>query len=170
MGSPPPPPPPNVPELDETDAVEEGRVLTTRERLEMHRANPACSSCHVMMDPIGVALDNYDVMGKWRLREDGVPVDTQGEFYDGSRITGPQELVEVLTQRPIPLVRNFTEYLLSYAIARPAGYADQSTVRSIVRDAEADEYSISSLVLGVVNSDPFRMKRAQAISVDDVDF
>jgi len=168
MGSPPPPPPPNVPTLEETDGVGEEGLLTTRERMAIHRANPACSSCHIMMDPIGVALDNFDVLGKWRIRENGIPVDTRGDYYDGTRINNQVELAEVLLSRPIPLVRTFTEYLLSYAIARPVEHFDQPTVRALVREAEAEDYRLSSLILGVVMSDPFRMKRADVLADDDV--
>jgi hypothetical protein len=164
MGSPPPPPPPSVPALEETNAVEEGKVLTTRERMAIHRANPACSSCHIMMDPIGIALDNFDVLGRWRLRENGMPVDTRGDFYDGSPVNGPAELAEALLRRPVPLVRSFTEFLMSYAIARPVRIQDQPAVRAIVRESEAHDYRLSSLVLGVVLSDPFRMRKVEAVA------
>ncbi len=169
MGSPPPPPPPNVPTLEETDGVDDEGVLTTRERMAIHRANPACSSCHNMMDPIGVALDNFDVLGKWRLRENGIPVDTRGDFYDGTRINNVLELNQVLLSRPIPLVRTFTEYLLSYAIARPVEPHDQPTIRALVREAEAEDYRLSSLILGVVMSEPFRMKSAEVLADDAQD-
>ena len=164
MGSPPPPPPPSVPALEETDAVEDGKVLTTRERMAIHRANPACASCHIMMDPIGIALDNFDVMGRWRLRENGMPVDTRGDFYDGTPVNGPAELADALLRRPVPLVRSFTEYLMSYAIARPVRTEDQPAIRAIVRASEPDDYRLSSLVLGVVLSDPFRMRSVAAMA------
>jgi hypothetical protein len=164
MGSPPPPPPPLVPDLEQTSGVEGGRVLTTRERMAIHRDNPACSSCHVMMDPIGVALDNFDVLGRWRLRESGIPVDTRGDFHDGSPVNGPAELADALLRRPIPLVRSFTEYLMSYAVARPVRVQDQPSVRAIVREAESSGYSLSSLVLGVVLSDPFRLRQVEGVT------
>jgi len=167
MGTPPPPPPPGVPELEETDASKDGRFLTTRERMEMHRANPTCNSCHRFMDPIGLALDNFDVTGKWRIRENGIPLDTRGDFYDGSPVSTPAELADALMGRPIPLVRNFTENLMAYALGRRVEAYDQPTVRAIVREAEGDEYKVSSLILGVVTSDAFRMKRATpAIAAD----
>ena len=162
MGTPPPPPPPNVPAFDDTQSASEGRRLTTRERLEVHRANPACRSCHRLMDPIGLALDNYDVTGRVRIRENGVPLDTRGTFYDGTDVSTPSELTDVLMKRPIPLLRNFTENLLAYAMGRRVEYYDQPQIRTIVEEAEANDYRISSFILGVVKSDPFRMMRSQA--------
>ncbi len=159
MGTPPPPPPPNTPAFDDTVLAQGGRLLTTRERLEMHRANPACRSCHRFMDPIGLALDNYDVTGQVRVRENGIPLDTRGTYYDGTDLSTPAELVALLVKRPIPLVRNFTAHLLAYAIGRRAEYFDEPGIRAIARAAEADGYRMSSFILGVVNSDPFRMAR-----------
>ena len=166
MGTPPPPPPPNTPAFDDTAAAEGGRLLTTRERLEMHRANPACRSCHRFMDPIGLALDNYDVTGRVRVRENGVALDTRGIFYDGTDVSTPAELVAVLMKRPIPLVRNFTAHLLAYAIGRRAEYFDEPGIRAIAREAEEGGFRMSSFILGVVNSDPFRMARP-APTADD---
>ncbi|WP_419858246.1 DUF1588 domain-containing protein [Candidatus Palauibacter irciniicola] len=160
LGTPPPPPPPGVPDLDETEESMDGRLLTTRERMEMHRASPACRSCHRFMDPIGLALDNFDVTGKWRLRENGMPLDTRGDFYDGTPVQTPPELVDALLKRPLPLLRNFTENLAAYALGRRVEYYDQPWIRSIVEDAEEDDYRLSSLIMGVVNGDAFRMKRA----------
>lgn len=165
MGSPPPPPPPNVPAFEETEGASDGRRLTTRERMEIHRANPTCNSCHRMMDPIGLVLDNFDVTGRWRIREDGVPLDTRGTYYDGTEMTMPSDLSDVLLDRPIPLLRNFTQNLLAYAIGRRVEYFDQPTVRQIVRDAEEDGYRMSSFILGIVKSDPFQMMRAE-VSAD----
>ncbi len=164
MGTPPPPPPPGVPTLEETAEASGGRMLTTRERMEQHRANPTCNACHRFMDPIGLALDSYDVTGRWRIRENGMPLDTQGELYDGSPITSPVELNDALTARPIPLVRNFTQNLMAYALGRRVEYYDQPTVRAIVRDASENEYRMSSFVLGVVRSDAFQMQRAVAVA------
>ena len=161
MGSPPPPPPPNVPAFEASPDAGGGRRLTTRERMEAHSAAPVCNSCHRFMDPIGLALDNFDVTGQWRIRENMAPLDTHGVFYDGSPITRPSELTEVLLKRPIPLVRNFTEQLLSYAIGRPVEYFDQPTVRAIARAAEANDYKTSSLVMGIVKSDVFQMRQTQ---------
>ena len=158
LGSPPPPPPENVPAFEETPAVDEGRPLNTRERMEAHRASPVCNSCHRFMDPIGLALDSFDATGRWRIRENMVPLDTRGNFYDGTPIATPTELVGALLKRPIPLVRNFTENLLSYSLGRPVEHFDQPTIRAIVREAEANDYHMSSFVFGVVKSDAFQMK------------
>ena len=164
MGTPPPPPPPGVPTLEETADASEGRVLTTRERMEMHRSNATCNACHRFMDPIGLALDNYDVTGKWRIRENGNPLDTRGELYDGTPITNPVELQQALLRRPIPLIRTFTQNLMAYALGRRIEYFDQPTVRQIVRDAEENDYRMSSFFLGVVRSDAFQMQKAGAVA------
>ena len=170
LGTPPPPPPPGVPDLDETEGVQEGRFLTTRERMDMHRANPACHSCHQFMDPIGLALDNFDVTGKWRIRENGMPLDTRGTFYSGDEIASPDELQAVLLSRPVPLVRNFTSNLMAYALGRRVEYYDMPTVRKIVKEAETDDYRMSSFIKGVVNSEAFKMKRIpEADAVMSVD-
>ncbi len=162
LGTPPPPPPPGIPDLEETEASRDGRILTTRERMEIHRENPACRSCHRFMDPIGLALDNFDVTGKWRSLENGVPLDTRGDFYDGTPVATPAELSRALLKRPLPLVRTFTENLMAYALGRRVEYYDQPAVREIVRRAEADGYPVSSLILGVVRSDAFRFRQATA--------
>ena len=163
LGTPPPPPPPGIPDLEEVDAAAGGRMLTTRERMEQHRASPTCNSCHRFMDPIGLALDNFGVTGKWRTRENGSLLDTRGELYDGTPITGPADLRRALLNRPIPLLRTFTENLFAYALGRRVEHFDQPTVRSIVRAAEADGYRMSSFILGVVKSDAFRMQRANVV-------
>jgi hypothetical protein len=160
LGTPPPPPPPGVPDLEETDGVQGGEVLTTRRRLEMHRSNPICAACHNVMDPLGLALDNFDVTGKWRIRENGAPLDTRSTFYDGTAISTPADLSNALLKRPIPLVREFTKNLMAYALARRVEYYDQPTIRAIVREAENDDYRMSSIIMGVIMSDAFRMKDA----------
>ncbi|MBV9880192.1 MAG: DUF1592 domain-containing protein, partial [Gemmatirosa sp.] len=162
IGMPPPPPPPNVPSLEETKGGKDGHVLTTRERMEEHRKNPTCRTCHQYMDPIGLALDNFDVTGRWRYREDGAPLDTHGNLYDLTPISTPTELSRALLKRPIPLVRTFTENLMAYALGRRLEDADETTVRAISRRAAASDYKLSSFVLGVVNSPAFRMRRAEA--------
>ncbi|HSF15689.1 MAG TPA: DUF1592 domain-containing protein [Vicinamibacteria bacterium] len=167
MGTPPPPPPPNVPDLEQTEGVSNGRILTTRERLELHRSDPTCRSCHRLMDPIGLALDNFDVTAKWRTRESGMPLDTHGEFYDGTPVSTPAELVEALLRRPEILVRNFAENLLAYALGRRVEYSDQPTIRAIARKAEANDYRASSFIIGVVGSDAFQMKRADPMTTDE---
>ena len=162
LGTPPPPPPPGVPDLEETEGVVDGEILTTRRRMEIHRANPICAACHNAMDPIGLALDNFDVTGKWRIRENGAPLDTQSTFYDGTLISTPADLSRMLLMRPVPLVREFTKNLMTYALGRRAEYYDQPTIRAIVRTAGEDDYRMSSLIMGVIMSDAFRMKDALA--------
>ena len=166
MGTPPPPPPPDVPDLEQTAGAKDGKALTTRERMELHRANPTCNACHRFMDPIGLALDNFDVTAKWRVRELGSPLDTRGDFYDGTQITSPSELTAALLKRPVPLVRSFTENLMAYAIGRRTEDFDQPTVRAIVKGAEKN-YRISDLIMGVVNSSAFRMRRAQPVTTTE---
>ena len=163
LGTPPPPPPPGIPPLEDTEESADGRMLTTRERMEQHRANTTCNSCHRFMDPIGLSLDAFGVTGKWRTRDNGNPLDTRGELYDGTPITGPTDLRQALRKRPIPLVRTFTENLLAYALGRRVEYFDQPTVRAIARAAETDEYRISAFVLGIVRSDAFQMQQANAV-------
>jgi len=165
MGTPPPNPPANVPPLEQTNDAP-GRRITTRERMEIHRANPMCASCHRFMDPIGLALDNFDVTGQWRIRENMTPLDTRGDFYDETPVNSPSDLTAALLRRPIPLVRNYTANLLSYAIGRPVGYTDQAVVRGIAKEAESNDYKMSSFILGVVTSDLFQTRRAQITSND----
>ncbi len=166
LGTPPPPPPENVPALEATAGNNGSRFITTRERMEMHRAAPACQSCHKFMDPMGLSLDNFDVTGQWRIRENGQPLDTRGELYDGTPISNPDQLVTALLKRPIPLIRTFTLNLMAYALGRKVEYYDQPVLRDITRAAEADDYSITSLIVGVVKSDPFRMKKADTLAED----
>jgi len=169
MGTPPPPPPPGVPDLEETEASTDGRMLTTRERMEIHRANPTCNACHRFMDPIGLALDGYGITGKWRIRENGNPLDTRGELYDGTPITNPVELQQALLARPTPILRNFAANLMAYALGRRVEYFDQPTIRGIVREAEANDYRMSSFFLGIVKSDAFRMQSVSAVADDATD-
>lgn len=168
LGTPPPPPPPNVPTLDESTGDEApAGLVTTADRLRMHRANPTCNSCHQLIDPIGMALDNFDVTGQWRTRENGLPLDTEGEFYDGTEISNPASLAAVLEQRPIPFVRHFTQNLMTYALGRRVDHLDQPAVRAIAQEAAEHDYRMSSFILGVVQSDQFRLKRALATDVDN---
>ena len=160
LGSPPPPPPPNVPALEETKAVAQDRVLTIRERMEEHRKNPACTSCHTVIDPIGLALENFDVTGAWRTKDGGAPVDASGELYDGTPIDGPLALRDALLNRSDAFLLSFTESLMTYGLGRRVEYYDMPAVRKIVRDAAANDHRMSSFILGVVASAPFRMSRA----------
>ncbi|HUF47894.1 MAG TPA: DUF1592 domain-containing protein [Vicinamibacterales bacterium] len=160
LGTPPPPPPPLTPTLEEQGDVKDGRTLTTREKLEVHREDPTCNACHRFMDPIGLALDNFDVTGRWRERERGMPLDTRGDFYDGTPVSTPGDLATALLKRPVPLVRTFTENLMSYALGRRVEPADQPAIRAIAGAAEANQYRMSSFILGVVTADAFRHKQA----------
>jgi hypothetical protein len=160
LGTPPPPPLPNVPALPDNENGQVARTL--RERLAEHRANPVCATCHDVMDPIGLGLENFDAVGKWRTREPGGAIDAHGQLADGTPITGAAELREALTANPEHFARVFTEKLLIYALGRGLEAYDMPTVRKIVREAEGDEYRFSALVKGVVNSVPFRMRRAQS--------
>jgi Protein of unknown function (DUF1592)/Protein of unknown function (DUF1588)/Protein of unknown function (DUF1585)/Protein of unknown function (DUF1587)/Protein of unknown function (DUF1595) len=159
LGSPPPPPPPNVPPLKE--AADSGKVLTMRERMAEHRANPACAGCHKLMDPIGFSLENYDAVGRWRASEGGVPVDAAGGLPDGSTFTGAAGLRLALLRNPELFVTTTTEKLLTYALGRGVEDYDAPAVRGIVRTARGNDYRFSSLVLGIVNSTPFQMRRSQ---------
>ena len=161
LGVPPPPPPPNIPDLDETATVVDGRALTTRERMAMHRTNPTCNACHRFMDPLGLALDNFDVIGKWRIRENGMPLDTRGEMWDGTAVSTPQELRGALLKLEAPLARTFTENLMAYALGRRVEHYDMPTVRRIARAARDNDYRMSSFILGVVRSPAFTMQRAE---------
>jgi mono/diheme cytochrome c family protein len=160
LGTPPPPPPPDVPELEESGEAEQGRLLSVREQMERHRASPACQSCHVMIDPIGLALENFDATGAWRRKDNGVPVDTSGELYDGTPLESPEDLRQALLNHSTSLLRTFTENLVAYALGRRVEYYDMPAVRKIVREAKADGYRMSAFVLGVVRSPAFRMKAA----------
>jgi len=153
LGSPPPPPPPNVPELEATEAVGDGRLLTVRERMEIHRANPACASCHRMIDPIGLALENFDVTGAWRIKDNGMPVDPLSTFYDGSTVANAADLRRALLTYSDAFVATFTENLMAYAIGRRVG---MPSVRHITRQAAQDDYRLSSFIVGVVQSGAFQ--------------
>jgi hypothetical protein len=169
LGSPPPPPPPGVPDLEETKAVAEGRMLTTRERMELHRSRIMCMSCHQFMDPIGLALDNFDVTGQWRIRENGMALDTQGEYFDGTKITNPAGLRAVLLKRPIPLVRTFIQNLMAYGLGRRMTPADGPAVRRIAARAEAKGYRMTEFILGVIESDAFRSQRMPELAAAGAD-
>jgi hypothetical protein len=164
LGSPPPPPPPNVPDLEATAEAEGGRMRTVRERMEQHRANPACASCHRMIDPIGLAFENFDVTGAWRIRDNGAPVDAASTLYDGTPLRGPADLRNALMRRSGVLVQTFAENLLTFAIGRRLGYADMPAARAIVRDAAAHDYKLSSFVLAVARTPAFRMKSGEALT------
>ena len=160
LGTPPPPPPPNVPSLKERSAGD-GHVQTMRQRMEEHRDNPVCSACHKVMDPIGFSLENFDGLGKWRTSDGNVPIDPSGQLPDGSKFEGPAGLRKALLARSDQFVNTLTEKLLMYALGRGVEYYDAPAVRKIMRDAAANNYRWSSLVIGIVKSAPFQMRRSQ---------
>jgi hypothetical protein len=161
LGTPPAPPPPNIPAL-RTENLDNGQALTMREAMVQHRANPACASCHARMDPIGFALDNFDAVGRWRtVGENGQPIDPSGTLPDGTVFAGVVGLRESLLRRPQHFVSTIAENLLTYSLGRSLEYYDAAVVRSLVREAARDDYRLSSLVLGVVKSTPFQMRRGR---------
>ncbi len=163
LGSPPPPPPANVPALEETSGVADARLLSVRERMEEHRKNPACTSCHKVIDPLGLALENFDVTGAWRIKDNGVSVDPSGTLYDGTAMSGPIGLRQALMKRSDVVITSFTESLMTYALGRRIEYYDMPTVRAIVRDATKQQHKMSAFILGVVGSPAFQMSRAETV-------
>ena len=158
LGTPPPPPPPDVPELtDEAEA--DGSILSLRERMEQHRSDPVCASCHRVMDPLGFALENFDGIGQWRATsEAGTPIDASGELADGTPVDGPVSLRDALLKRPENFVTTVTEKLMTYGLGRGVEYYDASAVRGIVREASVDGYTWSALITGIARSVPFQMR------------
>jgi cytochrome c5 len=159
LGTPPPPPPPNVPTLEEENS-ENGRTLTMRERMEKHRANPVCAVCHKRMDPLGFALDNFNAIGEWREYEDITPIDASGVLPDGTEFQGPSELTEILLNDSNQFLQTITEKLLMYALGRGLTYRDQPVVRDILKKSAENDHSWSAVILGIVNSMPFQMRRS----------
>jgi hypothetical protein len=165
LDSPPPPPPDDVPPFDDTKAATAtGKPLSTRERMEEHRKNPACQSCHKVIDPLGLALDNFDTLGAWRIKDNGVAIDANGVLYDGTKMTGPADLRAALLSKSDALVRVFTSNLLSYGLGRRIEYYDQPTIRAIAKKAAQNGNRFSSFVLGIVNSPAFQMSTAEAVT------
>ncbi len=158
LGGPPPEPPPNVPALETSS---DGKKLTMREAMAMHRENPACRVCHAAMDPIGFSLENYDAIGKWRGEFAGQPINASGILPDGNTFDGPDGLRRLLLERPDDLVGTITEKLLRFALGRGLEYYDMPQVRAIVRASAQDNYRWSSVILGVIESTPFQMRRTQ---------
>ena len=162
LGSPPPPPPPDVPTLTENDDTDEP-PKSVRARLEAHRASPACAACHRVMDPLGFALENFDGIGRWRTTsEAGTPIDASGQLADGTPVDGPRSLATALLRRPENFVTTVTEKLLTFALGRGVEYYDASAVRRIVREAAAEDYRWSALIVGIAQSVPFQMRRGPA--------
>ena len=161
LGAPPPPPPPDVPAFEDTKGTADGRFLSVRERMEQHRSNPACLSCHRMIDPLGLALENFDVTGQYRIKDNGVPVDSKGQLYDGTPIEGPAGLRRALLKYKDAFLMTFAENLMTYALGRHVEAYDMPALRTILRDAEKQDYRIGAFIAGVTKSAAFQMTRPQ---------
>jgi len=170
LGSPPPLPPPDVPAFPEAQSGQgiTQKASTVRERMVQHRANPACAGCHQIMDPIGLSLENFDGVGRWRTTDSGLAIDAAGQLVDGTKVDSPQSLRAALAAYPDAFVQTLTEKLLMYAVGRRAHHTDMPFVRAIARDASREDYRFSSIVLGIVKSPPFQMrvKRAEVAQAE----
>ena len=158
LAAPVPPPPPNLPPLEASNNPAKPR--TVREMLEMHRKNPVCASCHARMDPLGFSLENFDAIGHWRTTDAGSPIDTSGVLLDGTKVSGPAELRQALVAHKEQFVGAVTGKLMTYALGREMEYYDAPTIRGVVRTAAHDDYRWSSVILQIVKSAPFQMRRA----------
>jgi hypothetical protein len=164
LGTPVPPPPANVPPLDPDRKLKQ---LSVREKLEQHRADPACSACHKLMDPIGFALENFDADGSWRTKQGGqggVPIDASATLWDGTKVNGPAELRQALGKYSGQFVRNITERLMTFALGRGVEYEDMPVIRGIVRDADQDNDRFMAILMGIIKSGPFQMRVKQVES------
>jgi hypothetical protein len=164
LGIPPPEPPPNIPALQENSAGQAvSNTSSVRARLEQHRANPACAGCHKLMDPLGLALENFDAIGRWRTKaEDGSPIDPSAQLFDGTKVDGPAAVRDALLNHPESLVRTTTERLLTYALGRGTEHYDYPTIRKIVQDAGGSNASFTDIIVGIAGSIPFQMRRSQS--------
>ena len=165
LGSPPPPPPPNVPSLEVTSATSGGRILSVRQRMDEHRSNPACASCHRVIDPLGLALENFEATGRWRIKDGEFAVDPTGVLYDGAAVTGPDGLRDALLGHKDAFLVSFTEGLMTYALGRRVEAADMPAVRRIIRHAAQNGYRMSAFIQGVVDSVAFQMSTAAPADV-----
>jgi hypothetical protein len=161
LGAPPPPPPANVPPLKDKEAGQKPQTL--RAQMEEHRRNPVCANCHKLMDPIGFAMENFDAVGAYRTRDAGTSIDASGQLADGTKIDGIVSLREALERRSDVFVSTFTEKLLTYALGRGLTFRDMPTIRAIDASAAQNDYRFSSIVSGIVNSVPFRMRKAETL-------
>jgi Protein of unknown function (DUF1588)/Protein of unknown function (DUF1585)/Protein of unknown function (DUF1592) len=155
LGSPPPLPPPNIPVLSDTPTA---TAKSVRERIEQHRSNAACAGCHKIMDPIGLALENFDATGRWRTEDEGVAIDASSQLVDGTPISGPASLRKALLDRSDAVIASLTEKLLMYGLGRETTFADMPAVRAIMHGAAPQKYRLSDLILGIVNSVPFQWR------------
>jgi hypothetical protein len=159
LGTPAPRPPANVPPLKENETGD--KHLSVRERLEEHRADPACAACHAIMDPLGYSLENFDAVGAWRVKDTGFEIEPSGVLFDGTEVSGPNGLREYLLHSETLFARNFVKHLLMYGLGRVVQYYDMPTVRAIAREAAENDHRFSAIVLGIVKSAPFRMRRVE---------
>jgi len=159
LGSPPPPPPPDVPGLPER--AKNGTSRSVRDRLEQHRKNPQCMTCHVRMDPLGFSLENFDAVGAWRTTDADAAIDPSGSLIDGETFTGPSGLRKLLVDHREQFINTVTEKLLTYAVGRGVEYYDIPAVRGIRQQAAANDYHWSSIIVGIVKSAPFQMRRSR---------
>jgi hypothetical protein len=158
LGTPPPEPPANVPPLDEAP----GKARSMRDRMEEHRRSPACAGCHKLMDPIGLSLENFDGIGRWRTTDNGAAIDASAQLSDGSMVDGPSALRQALLRRSDLFARNVTEMLMTYALGHRVEYSDMPAVRAILKESAKSDYRFSSLVLGIVKSQAFQRRRAES--------
>jgi hypothetical protein len=162
LNSPPPPPPPNVPALEQSESA---AAHTVRQMLEVHRRNAPCSTCHRMMDPIGLALENFDAVGQWRATDHNEPIDASTTLASGEKVSGPAGLRQALLSRPEVFVGTLTENLMTYALGRGVEAADMPAVRTVVRDAASSDYRLSSLIFGIIKGAPFQMRVKQTDAI-----
>tara|TARA_R110002096_G_scaffold15071_14_gene53203 strand:- start:1696 stop:2313 length:618 start_codon:yes stop_codon:yes gene_type:complete len=155
IGTPPPPPPADVPSLDDNTV---DATLSMRDRLAQHRANPACAGCHDLMDPVGFALENYDAVGRWREFEDGADIDVSGGLPDGSEFIGVGPLEKGLLERPELFVKTLSQKLMTFALGRGVEPYDAPAIRKVIREAEQNDFSFSSIIVGITKSVPFQMR------------
>jgi Protein of unknown function (DUF1588)/Protein of unknown function (DUF1585) len=160
LGTPPPPPPPNVPPLKENE--DGAKPKSVRELMEEHRKNPACSGCHSVMDPLGFSLENFDGIGEWRTKDQSGPIDASGQLADGTKVEGPVTLRQALMKHPEQFAGTITEKMMTYALGRGLDYYDMPVVRSIVHDSAKSDYKLTSIIIGIVKSTPFQMRKSQA--------
>jgi hypothetical protein len=159
LGTPPPPPPANVPPFPESDGKSEPKSV--RERMEQHRKNPVCATCHSQLDPLGFALENFDGIGQWRTIDGTTAIDASGQFPNGLKFNGPAEFRDALMRNREAFLTTAASKLLTYALGRGAEYYDMPSIRQILREASAGGYRWSALVVSIVESTPFQMRRSR---------
>jgi len=166
--TPPAAPPPAVPSLKENKTGEQAH--TVRELMAIHRNKPSCNACHAILDPLGLALENFDAVGRWRAidRMAGTPIDPSGVLPDGTKVNGVDDLRKALAANPEQFVLSITQKLMTYGLGRALNYHDMPTVRAIVRASVKDDYRFSSLIMNIVNSEPFQMRSTAAAAAPQI--